>query len=319
MGGEASKSNSNFSKSDSDFSSNSANKNGKLEEMAFKKENENTKIKRVWIVKKSISLTDGHVNLSAFINPFLKLKYAFYRSTNISELYNLKLFEPKKNVFKIENEYKSYCKHWAIILELSNGSYVNIQFGGNGFSLKESNKTDVKGESVLNSITETWGEENHPYSFCFLGKANYKYSDLKNILIKRKDDETKKFKEEGKTYYNALHNNCQHFACEIEKILFGSIRVWHSFEYYLQEFFETFFPNININKLKDRHQKNINEKNKELFKKNIDILKEKYAKLSEYEKTKKFKYSRRKIRLLLDESKEELERLFSFKCEDFWD
>lgn len=169
MGGESSKSNSNSSKSDSDSSSNSAHKNGKLEEITFLKENENTKIKRVWIVKKPISLHDGHVDLlklryGTIYTAITKLLLSKIPSTYI-DLNNLELFEPKQNVFKIKNEYNSHFKHWALILELSNGSYVNIQFGRDGFSLKEFNETDVEGESVLNSITETWGEETLPYSF----------------------------------------------------------------------------------------------------------------------------------------------------------
>ena len=319
MGGESSKSNSNSSKSDSDSSSNSAHKKGKLEEITFLKENENTKIKRVWIVKKPISLADGHVNLlmhRTFCKIILLLRKipSKYMVLNDSEF-----FEPKQNVFKIKNEYNSCFKHWALILELSNGSYVNIQFGRDGFSLKEFNETDVEGESVLNSITETWGEETLPYSFCYLGNADYEYNNLKNKLIKRKDDEAKKFKEEGKTYYNALHNNCQHFVCEIEEILFGSINVWHSFKYYLQDFFENFFPNININKLQNIHEKNIAEKNKILFKKNVDMLKEKYEILSECEKTKKYENYCQYIRISLDDSKELLERNYSLKYDDFLD
>ena len=260
MGGESSKSDSNSSKSNSDSSSNSANNDGKLEEMVFQKENENTIIKRVWIVKKSISLNDGHVD-------FDPLSIRLIRKIFYKDFYNVKLFEPKPNVFKIKNEFNSNFKHWAIILELSNSSYVNIQFGRDGFSLKEFNKTEVKGESVFNSIIETWGEEKYPYSFCYLGKANYNYNNLKNILIKRKDIEKKKFKEEGKTYYNALHNNCQHFACVIEKILFNSIKVWHSFGYYLEDFFKTFFPNININKIKEIHEKKLRKRIKYYSKK----------------------------------------------------
>ena len=310
MGGESSKSDSNSSKSNSDSSSNSANNDGKLEEMVFQKENENKIINRVWIVKKSISLSDGHVDFVPF--HLLSLSKIFNK-----DFYNVILFEPKQNVFKIKNLFNSNFKHWAIILELSNSSYVNIQFGRDGFSLKEFNKTEVKGESVFNSIIETWGEENDPYSFCYLGKTNYNYNDLKNILIERKDIETKKFKEEGKTYYNALHNNCQHFACDIEKILFNSIKVWHSFGYYLEDFFKKFFPNININKIKEINEKKIKEKNKELFKKNIDELKARYAILSGYEEAKKFGYGN--MRHCLDESKINLEKLYSFKYEDFLD
>ena len=115
----------------------------------------------------------------------------------------------------------------------------------------------------------------------------------------------------------ALHNNCQHFACDIEKILFNSIKVWHSFGYYLEDFFKTFFPNININKIKEIHEKKINENNKELFKKNVDELKARYAILSGYEEAKKFGY--KDMRKHLDKSKKYLEKLYSFKYEDFLD
>ena len=115
MGGESSKSNSNSSKSDSDSSSNSAHKNGKLEEITFLKENENTKIKRVWIVKKPISLTDGHVNLLKnrlviSINNKIELLLGKIPSTYI-DLNKPEFFEPKQNIFKIENEYNPLFKH----------------------------------------------------------------------------------------------------------------------------------------------------------------------------------------------------------------
>ena len=50
------------SKSESD-SSNSGEKNSELEEMNDLKENKNTIINRVWVVKKSINLTDENVEL----------------------------------------------------------------------------------------------------------------------------------------------------------------------------------------------------------------------------------------------------------------
>ena len=101
----------------------------------------------------------------------------------------------KKIYSNLKKESKSHFKHWAIILELSNGSYVNIQFGRNGFSLKEFNKTDVKGESILNSIICTLREEEHPFSFCYLGVANYKYEKLKEKLYKIKNEEKKYLKK----------------------------------------------------------------------------------------------------------------------------
>ena len=61
MGSESFHSNYNSFKSDSDSSSNSGNKNDKLEKINLIQENENTIIKRVWIVKKSITIHDRHI------------------------------------------------------------------------------------------------------------------------------------------------------------------------------------------------------------------------------------------------------------------
>ena len=179
MGSESSKSKSNSSKSDSDSSSNSGKRNGILEQMNCKEKNEHTMVKRVWIVKKSITLTDGHVNVLPF----------FYGKVDF--------IKPKKNVFNIKNSSNAHFKHWAIILELSNDSYVNVQFGRNGFSLEEFNKTNIEGESVFNAILNTWGEEDAPFSFCYLGNANKKYDELKEYLEKRKTIETESFKEKS--------------------------------------------------------------------------------------------------------------------------
>jgi len=253
MGSESSKSNSNSSKSDSDSSSNSGNQNGNLEKMDCRKENDNTKIYRVWIVKKSISLNDGHIRLYRIYEFYAQsVKFIFGKKTNFLKL--------ERNIFDIENETKWWFKHWAIILELSNDTYVNIQFGRDGFSLDEFNKTIIEGENILNSIIKTWGEKTHPCSFCYLGKANYEYEKLKESLKKIKDEEKKCYNEKGNIYYNLTHKNCQHFACDIEKLLFGEIKVWHSFDYYLDDFFNKFFPNVDINILKSKHQEDINKK-----------------------------------------------------------
>ena len=223
MGSESSNTNSNSSRSDSDSASNSGSASGALEKMIFLKENENTIINRVWIVKKSISYIDERVRVSK------------------AELY-IKLIA--LGIFLVTTGDKIMLKHWAIILELSNGSYVNIQFGRNGFSLKEFNKTNNESKNILDAIKETWGQIGIDESFCYLGNANYEYENLKRYLKEIKDKETKKFEEEGKTYYNLLHYNCQHFACEIEKVLFNKIKIWHSFDYSLYEFNKQFFPNI---------------------------------------------------------------------------
>ena len=100
------------------------------------KENENSIINRVWIVKKSISFFDLKVGGPTIIEPNVLIKCL--------------------TIITVSD--KIMCKHWAIILELSNGSYANIQFGWNGFYFKEFNKADNEGENILNSITETWGQ-----------------------------------------------------------------------------------------------------------------------------------------------------------------
>ena len=82
MGSDSSKSKSNSSKSDSNSSSNSG-KNDKLEIMDSLKENDNTMIYRVWIVKKSISLKDLHIIAGALAFPVIVVPDLMY--INLSE------------------------------------------------------------------------------------------------------------------------------------------------------------------------------------------------------------------------------------------
>ena len=110
----------------------------------------------------------------------------------------------------------------------------------NGFSLEEFNKTNIEGESVFNAILNTWGEEDDPFSFCYLGNANKEYDELKEYLKNKKNQEIEFFREKNEVYYNVCFNNCQHFACEIEKFLFYKIKVFHLFDYYLDQFFLKF-------------------------------------------------------------------------------
>ena len=95
MGSESSDSNS--SKSDSDSSSNSGNNNGKLETMDGLKENENTIINRVWIVKKSITLYDRHVNAFSF---HINTKHPLLKRRLNSDI---KLVKPKPNIIHLVN------------------------------------------------------------------------------------------------------------------------------------------------------------------------------------------------------------------------
>ena len=264
MGNEASESNSksksNSTKSDSRYC-NSAEDKGDFETMNCLTDNRNTIIKRVWIVKRSISLSDKHISIP--MSCFLGSKTNSY----------INLFKHEENVFERKDEIKSSPKHWAIILELSNETYVNIQFGRKGFSLKEFNKTNIEGENIFNSIIETWGEYNDPFSFCYLGEANYEYNILIQYLENRKNEEIEMFNEKGFTYYNLITYNCQHFVCDIEKVLFGHIKMFHSFNYYVNQFYSHFFPHIHLDRLKEKYTNYINTKNEEISKINKEEFK----------------------------------------------
>ena len=245
-----------------DSSYNNWNKKSEQEEMNFQEENENTIIYRVWVVKRSVSENQGHIKLQD-----LDILPSYEKVFN-----SFGLLEPKHNVFNINEEIKSNFKHWALILELSNGSYVNIQYGVTGLSLKEFNRTNIPGENVLNAILDTWGEDGHPFSFCFLRYANYRYEDLKNYLEPLKNQEIQNHHENGKNYYNVAFYNCQHFVKNTEFILFGYTIPIHFFNYYLKKFFTKFFPNVNINLLKKIHEENLNKENEKNLNKNMDKI-----------------------------------------------
>jgi len=155
-------------------------------------------------------------------------------------------------------------------LELSNGSYVNIQFGRNGFSLEEFDETDIKGENVLNSILNTWGQDGAPFSFCELGNANYNYGNLIEILKEKKNEEQISFQKNGKVNYNLLFRNCHNFVCYIETILFGKYKKWHSFEYYLDGFYNHFFPEVDFDNLKSKYKEKLIRENAEIYKSNME-------------------------------------------------
>ena len=176
MWSQSSKSNSNSFKSDSESSSNSGKKDGRLETMECKPSNYNTTIKRTWIIKKSISISDEHIMIkNIFIYAYNTIAIPNFMKLEENPFSN---GDPKKAIFYSRQDWNSDFKHWAIILELSNDSYVNIQFGRNGFSLKEFNQTEIKGENILDAILYTWGEKNEPVSFCYLGNVNFDYEKL---------------------------------------------------------------------------------------------------------------------------------------------
>jgi hypothetical protein len=310
MGVESSKSEINLSRSDSDSSSNSGLNNGEFEKMKCGDENKNTIIYRVWIAKKTITLTDDNVRVLP-PNPFdSSILLWLNHETNGC----IKLFLPKQDIFLIKNGIKPYAKHWATILELSNETYVNIQFGRNGFSLKEFNKTNIEGESILNAILDTWGEEGHPFSFCYLGIANCKYEELLNYLKEVKIKESKIYLENDSTYYNLAFFNCQHFACYIESFLRGNIYFWHSFDYYLDKFYEVFFPNVDIIKLRAKYQNDLIAKNRELFKYDIEQLISNSDEVKEILKSKKIYINPDEI---IKCAMRELQNIFSLNAEDY--
>ena len=98
MGSESSKSDSNSSKSDSDSSSNSGEK-GELEKMNDRIENKNTIINRVWIVKKSIRLTDRNIGNTSLVIKKLLIKNLFKSKDYIE------MIKPKINIFNIEKRW----------------------------------------------------------------------------------------------------------------------------------------------------------------------------------------------------------------------
>ena len=280
----------------SESESSNSGKKDKLEKMEMREENANTIINRVWIAKRSINVKDDdHVQA-------LNLRYLEKISSIFGYIKKLSLDKPKQNVFNIKGEIKWKFKHWSIILELSNNSYVNIQFGRNGISLKEFDQTNCDGENVLNAIIDTWGEETHPYSFCYLGEANFSYEILKKVLEEKKKDETKIFNEKGSTYYNAFTRNCQNFSEYIEKIIFKNKKFWHSFNYYIDDFFSTFFPNIDINNLKMKYENDLKLKNEELFKLNAEKINTNYQVMKKIEQNVKKRYRRRNLDFDLDET-----------------
>ena len=185
-----------------------------------------------------------------------------------------------------------------------------MQFGRNGFSLEEFNKTNIEGESVFNAILNTWGEEDAPFSFCYLGNANKKYDELKEYLKNKKNKEIESFDKKNVVYYNACFNNCQHFACEIEKFLFDKIQGFHSFDYYLDQFFEKFFSNINIYNLKIKHESDISKKNEDLFKLNIKEIQEKSRKFKE-------KLGIEEAKRMINGLRKEFEELYNLKYNDY--
>ena len=174
---------SNSLKTDSTSSSNTGEGNI-LETLNFSEKNNNTLIKRVWIVKKSIDLNDIHIralNTLFFYEDYIFIFDKLHKAVQRLLLGN-KILLKQYQLNMVKNEIKLKFKHWAIILDLSNKAYINIQFGRNGFSLNEFNDTEKEEENVFDAILDTWGNITAPFSLCFLGNANFEYEKLKEQL-----------------------------------------------------------------------------------------------------------------------------------------
>ena len=152
----------------------------KLEEIEFKPSNFQKTIKRSWIIKRPINLSYNRVLFHPeFWKIALQSKIVWFFQKSPAKLpVPEKSKDEKLEIFDSRKYFNRYFKHWTIILELSNNSFVNIQFGRNGFSLKEFNQTEIKGENILDAILYTWGEKNEPVSFCYLGNVNFDYEKL---------------------------------------------------------------------------------------------------------------------------------------------
>lgn len=175
-------------------SSNSAHKNqdpAPFDKLSF---DNSPLITRVWICRKTISLYDEHV----FREDGSMVKNMGKGFLQLGELFL------GRDIY-----------HWAVILELSNNCAVNIQFGRDGTSLKIFSSGN-KFENVAQAIRETWGQKNASKKFCFLGKPRKVFNEIYYYLEEKKREE----KLFG-VFYNLITYNCQLFAVEVEKEIFG--------------------------------------------------------------------------------------------------
>lgn len=232
-------------------------------------ENNHTSVKRVWIVKRAISLKHENIEIG-FISDDVQAEYlkqmnalsTLFSERTLLKFLNLKASQNKMDslhmtmlinerelalklyhlaISELKSSVSVSFKHWAMILELSNKTFVNIQLGRKGFRLKEIHSSDSEGENAFEAICQTWGDSLGFFSFCYLGRADFEYEKLKEILWEMKEKEVESLLEKGEVGYNILYNNCQNFVCDLEKVLFGKSKLWHKFEYYLKDFFDCFF------------------------------------------------------------------------------
>ena len=95
-------------------------------------------------------------------------------------------------------------------------------------------------------------------------------------LVRKKEKESNDIDKRGKIWYNLFVENCQLFACEIEALIFGKRKLWHSFPYYLEDFYQEFFGinKINMNIFESAVKDNLDKLNIEIYKKNMKNIEE---------------------------------------------
>ena len=83
---------------------------------------------------------------------------------------------------------------------------------------------------------------------------------MKIHLRKLKEREAERYEEKKRTFYHLIFKNCQEFCCDIEKYIFGKIISWHSFDYYINEFYKNFFLKMDITKWKLKYEEDLKKK-----------------------------------------------------------
>ncbi len=116
--------------------------------------------------------------------------------------------------------------------------------------------------------------------------------------MKKKKNKEKESKEKSDKILT--FNNCHDFVYEIEKILYNK-NPHHSFKYYLDEFYEYFFPKVDIKKLKLKYENDINEENKKKLKELVE----------KFNNDDKLKIEEK------NEIKKTIENLYSLKWDDY--
>lgn len=110
-----------------------------------------------------------------------------------------------KSVFLTKRHIGNQIHHWAVLVELENTNWANIQFGGDGVFTHFF-------KTFNGAALSTWGEQDEVVRTKSYGDAKTNYT-LKNLK-----EEADKIKNEHPDY-NVITNNCHDFA----RRLIGSV------------------------------------------------------------------------------------------------